>query len=178
IPPAFSQSKKNFTLEKKMALSMKTASGVTARAAKPAAAKSMMVWQPNNNKFFETFSYLPPLTNDQIAKQVDYIVNNGWTPCLEFSNDGYVSNDSVVRLSGVSANYYDNRYWTLWKLPMFGCTDATQVLREIEAATKAFPDAYIRMAAFDAVRQVQVASMLVHRPASNNDYRKPNERQV
>lgn len=86
--------------------------------------------------------------------------------------------DSVVRLSGVSANYYDNRYWTLWKLPMFGCTDATQVLREIEAATKAFPDAYIRMAAFDAVRQVQVASMLVHRPASNNDYRKPNERQV
>jgi hypothetical protein len=31
-----------------MALSMKSASGVTARAAKPAAAKSMMVWTPNN----------------------------------------------------------------------------------------------------------------------------------
>lgn len=46
----------------------------------------------NHSKFFETFSYLPPLTNDQIAKQVDYIVNNGWTPCLEFSNDGYVNN--------------------------------------------------------------------------------------
>jgi ribulose-bisphosphate carboxylase small chain len=162
-----------------MALTMKSAAGVTARAAKPAtAAKAMMVWQPNNNKFFETFSYLPPLTNDQIAKQVDYIVNNGWTPCLEFSNEGYVTNDSVVRLSGVSANYYDNRYWTMWKLPMFGCTDASQVLREIEAATKAFPDAYIRMAAFDAVRQVQVASMLVHRPTSATDYRKPEQRQV
>jgi hypothetical protein len=34
-----------------MALSLKTASGVTARAAKPAASASkMMVWQPNNNK--------------------------------------------------------------------------------------------------------------------------------
>jgi hypothetical protein len=39
--------------------------------------------QPSpKHRFFETFSYLPPLTNDQIAKQVDYIVNNGWTPCL------------------------------------------------------------------------------------------------
>jgi hypothetical protein len=24
-------------------------------------------------------------------------------------------------------NYYDNRYWTMWKLPMFGCTDPIQV---------------------------------------------------
>lgn len=57
-------------------------------------------------------------------------------------------------------------------------TNEKKVLREIEAATKAFPDAYIRMAAFDAVRQVQVASMLVHRPASATDYRKPDQRQV
>jgi hypothetical protein len=34
-----------------MALTMKSAAGVTARAAKPAtSAKAMMVWQPNNNK--------------------------------------------------------------------------------------------------------------------------------
>eukprot|EP01024_Parvocaulis_polyphysoides_P049874 TRINITY_DN48556_c0_g1_i2.p3 TRINITY_DN48556_c0_g1~~TRINITY_DN48556_c0_g1_i2.p3 ORF type:complete len:108 (+),score=17.04 TRINITY_DN48556_c0_g1_i2:3-326(+) len=25
----------------------------------------MMVWQPFNNKFFETFSFLPPLTDDK-----------------------------------------------------------------------------------------------------------------
>ena len=28
-------------------------------------------------QFFETFSYLPPLTNDQIARQVDFVVANG-----------------------------------------------------------------------------------------------------
>jgi ribulose-bisphosphate carboxylase small chain len=33
-------------------------------------------------RFFETFSYLPPLSDEQIAKQVDYIVNNGWVPTL------------------------------------------------------------------------------------------------
>lgn len=36
-------------------------------------------------RFFETFSYLPPLSDAEIAKQVDYIVNNGFIACLEFA---------------------------------------------------------------------------------------------
>lgn len=128
---------------------------------------------------FETFSYLPPLSDDQIARQVDYIVNNGWTPCLEFSEPelAYVGSASSARMGPVSSvsnfafvcfsnaicakfspncagaarvprsivtrssvtvcwlprlynvlqNYFDNRYWTMWKLPMFGCTDPVQV---------------------------------------------------
>ena len=75
-------------------------------------------------------------------------------------------------------NYYDNRYWTMWKLPMFGCTDPSQVLKEIAACVKAAPDAYVRMAAFDASRQVQVTSMLVHRPAAAKDWQPPNKRQI
>ena len=43
---------------------------------------------------------------------------------------------------------------------------------------KACPDAYVRMAAFDANRQVQVASMLVHRPVSAKDWRTPEKRQM
>jgi ribulose-bisphosphate carboxylase small chain len=61
---------------------------------------------------------------------------------------------------------------------MFGCTDASQVLKEIAACTKACPDSYIRMAAFDASRQVQVASMLVHRPLAAKDWRATDKRQV
>jgi hypothetical protein len=52
------------------------------------------------------------------------------------------------------------------------------VLREIDNATKAFPNAYIRMCAFDANRQVQVASMLVHRPSSAKEWKPVNQRQV
>ncbi len=63
-------------------------------------------------RFFETFSYLPPLTDDQIAKQVDYIIRQGWTPCLEFSRPegAYVKDYANIRYGG-SANcgYYDNR---------------------------------------------------------------------
>ena len=42
----------------------------------------------------------------------------------------------------------------MWKLPMFGCKDSGQVLAEIENCKKTFPGYYIRLAAFDAVRQV------------------------
>jgi ribulose-bisphosphate carboxylase small chain len=54
---------------------------------------------------FETFSYLPPLSDDQIARQVDYIVNNGWTPCLEFSEPelAYVGSQSAIRMGPVTS---------------------------------------------------------------------------
>ncbi|KIZ01259.1 ribulose-bisphosphate carboxylase small chain [Monoraphidium neglectum] len=164
-----------------MALSMKSAVARVQAKAPVAKANKMMVWQPVNNKFFETFSYLPPLNDNQIARQVDYIINNGWTPCLEFAapDSAYTSNTNVVRIqNGATCNYYDNRYWTMWKLPMFGCTDPSQVLKEIAACTKACPDAYIRMAAFDASRQVQVTSMLVHRPTTAKDWKAPDRRQL
>jgi len=144
------------------------------------ASRKMMVWTPINNKMFETFSYLPPLSDDEIALQVEYITRNGWTPALEFSpaDIAYVSSESTIRMGPVSCNYYDNRYWTLWKLPMFGCTDPGQVLREVVASTKAFPDAYVRLVAFDSVRQVQVMSFLVQRPKSSRDWAPPERRSV
>ena len=54
---------------------------------------------------YETFSYLPPLTNQEIARQVDYIINNGYTPCLEFADPAtsFVDNSNTVRFAGVSA---------------------------------------------------------------------------
>merc|ERR1740138_80214 len=127
----------------------------------------MMVWTPVDNKYFETFSYLPPLTDAEIAKQVDYLVRNGATPCIEFAEPEHAFT-LTHGFSGIdtdaSAGYYDNRYWTMWKLPMFGCSDPSQVLGEIEACKRAFPGAYIRLAGFDAVLQVQVVSLLVARP--------------
>jgi len=142
--------------------------------------RQMMVWQTVNNKFFETLSFLPPLTDDQIARQVDYIINNGWVPCLEFSEASHAYVDEIfnVRFGNASSGYQDNRYWTMYKLPMFGCTDPGQVLKEIGNAEKSFPDAYIRLVAFDNVRQVQCISFLVHRPASANDFQAPSARSV
>eukprot|EP01024_Parvocaulis_polyphysoides_P019549 TRINITY_DN1889_c0_g1_i7.p2 TRINITY_DN1889_c0_g1~~TRINITY_DN1889_c0_g1_i7.p2 ORF type:complete len:181 (-),score=18.06 TRINITY_DN1889_c0_g1_i7:65-607(-) len=145
-----------------------------------ATARQIKVWQPFDNKFFETFSYLPPLTDDQISKQVDYILRNNWTPCLEFASadQAYADHKNTIRMGDCASTYQDNRYWTMWKLPMFGCTDGSQVLSEIQNCTKVFPDAYIRLVCFDANRQVQISGFLVHRPPSASDYRPVDARQV
>merc|ERR1712213_99445 len=124
-----------------------------APVANTAQARNMMTWNPIGNTMYETFSFLPPLTDAEIARQVDYIISNGWTPCLEVSPAETSACDDV----------FDSRYWSLWKLPMFGCTNAQDVLREIMAAKRAFPDCYVRVCAFDADEQVQTASFLVQR---------------
>ncbi|KAF5831772.1 ribulose bisphosphate carboxylase small subunit [Dunaliella salina] len=75
-------------------------------------------------------------------------------------------------------NYADNRYWTMWKLPMFGCSDPSQVLSEISKCSKAFPNSYQRLVAFDNKKQVQIISFLVQRPRGAQDYCPIEERSV
>ena len=42
------------------------------------------MWKPTRK--YETFSYLPDLTDDEIKKQVAYMLRKGLTPCLEFDS--------------------------------------------------------------------------------------------
>ena len=130
----------------------------------------MNVWQPIGNKFFETLSFLPPLSSQDIAKQISYIVAKGWTPALEFSDPSCaytMSHGNSGIVSSAACGYYDNRYWSMWKLPMFGCTDPNQVLNEIQKCTSAFPGCFVRIAGFDSDKQVQQASFIVHRPVGH-----------
>jgi len=129
-----------------------------------------MIWKNQGNKFFETFSYLPALSDAEIAKQVQYLLKNNWTPCVEFefpdkaySLPAYATGVN----SDASSNYYVNRYWSMWKLPMYGATDADAVLAECKKCAKAFPNAFVRLAGFDSKKQVQVVSFLVQRPAGS-----------
>jgi len=122
-----------------------------------------------HSRMFETFSFLPPLSDADLAKQVQYLLNNGWTPCLEFEDPehAYCDGHGWSGLdSSINANYYDNRYWVMWKLPMYGCNSADEVLAEVKACVKAFPDCYVRCAGFDNIKQVQCHSFLVYRPKS------------
>ncbi|KAJ7954101.1 Ribulose bisphosphate carboxylase small chain [Quillaja saponaria] len=66
---------------------------------------------------FTTLSYLPPFTPQSWAKEVDYLLRNGWVPCLEFELEVNYNRDQNHR----SPAYYDGSYWTM-KLPMFGFT--------------------------------------------------------
>merc|ERR1711939_189426 len=112
----------------------------------------MQAYSPINGKKYETLSYLPQLSNDDIRKQIEYMIRNGWTPCLEFSDDGDIYVNTIM-----GPGYYDNRYWSMYKLPMFGCSDSSEVVREIENCKREFPTSKVRVLGFDPRKQVQTS---------------------
>ncbi|KAK3152156.1 hypothetical protein QOZ80_2BG0155170 [Eleusine coracana subsp. coracana] len=127
----------------------------------------MKTWNPFTNTRYEALSYLPALTQESIAKEVDFILSKGWVPCLEFDKAG-----RIHRSNSLMPGYYDGRYWTMWKLPMFGCggdnAAAQEVLREGDECRREYPDAYIRLIAFDSSRQCQCMSFVIHKPSSHS----------
>jgi ribulose-bisphosphate carboxylase small chain len=117
----------------------------------------------------QTLSYLPPLEESDIRKQLDYLLYQNYIPCIEFSEPehAYTLGHGPSGLdSSVASGYYDNRYWPMWKLPLFGCQDSGDVLSEVNACATAYPNSFIRVIGFDANRQVQCMSFLVRRPPS------------
>ncbi|MCT8136305.1 ribulose-1,5-bisphosphate carboxylase small subunit, partial [Acinetobacter sp. T_3_1] len=133
---------------------------ITSIASNGGRVQCMQVWPPINMKKYETLSYLPDLSQEQLLSEIEYLLKNGWVPCLEFETEkGF-----VYREHHKSPGYYDGRYWTMWKLPMFGCTDATQVLAEVGEAKKEYPQAWVRIIGFDNVRQVQCISFIASKP--------------
>lgn len=95
----------------------------------------------------ETFSYLPEMTDVQVKAQVQYIINKGWSPAIEHTEPE-------------NAFSY---YWYMWKLPMFGETNADTVLAEVQSCIKANPNNHVRLIGYDNLAQSQGANMLIKR---------------
>jgi ribulose-bisphosphate carboxylase small chain len=47
------------------------------------------VWPIEGKKKFETLSYLPDLSPEELLKQIEYLIRSNWIPCLEFSKVKY-----------------------------------------------------------------------------------------
>ena len=97
---------------------------------------------------YETLSYLPPLSDAQIAKQIQYILDQGYIPAIEFNEN---SEPTVY-------------YWTLWKLPLFDAGSVQEVLGEVKACRSEYSHCFIRVVGFDNIKQCQVLSFIVHKP--------------
>ncbi|MHB1950916.1 MAG: ribulose bisphosphate carboxylase small subunit [Acidiferrobacteraceae bacterium] len=99
-------------------------------------------------KKYETFSYLPPLTADQVRRQIAYAIGQGWNPAVEHTE----------KRTTARANF-----WYMWKLPLFGEQSVDTVLAEIEACHREFPDHMVRFVAYDNYSQSQGTAFVVHR---------------
>ena len=92
-----------------------------------------------------TFSYLPPMTPQQVRKQIEYILAHGWSPAIEHTEP--------ARATG--------SYWSMWKLPLFGETSVERILAEAEACRKANPGHVVRLIGYDNLRQTLGTALVV-----------------
>ena len=74
-------------------------------------------------------SYLAQLDEHQLARQIQYLLNEGFVPAIEY-----------VR----QPDPHDH-YWGMWKLPLFQTRTAEDVLTEIQACKAAHPDCFIKV---------------------------------
>lgn len=96
------------------------------------------------------FSFLPDLTDAEIALQIDYGLKRGYAWSVEYTDDPHPR----------------NTYWEMFGMPMFDLRDAAGVLTELQSCRRTFPQHYIRLMAFDATRGVETIAMsfIVNRP--------------
>jgi len=96
------------------------------------------------------FSFLPDLTDEEIRKQLEYCLNNGWPINVEFTDDPHPRNS----------------YWEMWDLPMFDLKDAAAIMYEINACRKAYPNHYIKVNGYNVTkgRETVALSFIVNRP--------------
>ncbi len=104
-----------------------------------------------------TFSFLPDLTDEEITKQIEYCLKNGWAVNVEFTDDPHPR----------------NTYWEMWGMPMFDMKDPAAILYEINECRKAYPNHYTRVTGFDSARgwETPRISFIVNRPAEEPGYR-------
>lgn len=96
------------------------------------------------------FSFLPDLTDDEIKKQIEYALNNGWAIAVEHTDDPHPR----------------NYYWSMWGTPMFDLRDPAGVMLEVNACRKEHPNDYIKVLAFDSNKGFETIRMffMVQRP--------------
>ncbi len=97
------------------------------------------------------FSFLPDLTDEEIAAQIEYGLNRGYAWSVEYTDDPHPR----------------NTYWEMHGMPMFDLKDAAGVMLELRECRQAFPNHYIRLMAFDSQRGIESIAMsfIVNRPA-------------
>ena len=99
-----------------------------------------------------TFSFLPDLSDAQIARQIEYCLDKGWAVSVEYTDDPHPR----------------NTYWEMFGTPMFDIRDAAGVMTEVNACRKTFPNHYIKLNAFDSTRGRESLrlSFIIGRPAT------------
>jgi len=94
----------------------------------------------------ETFGFLPKLSQEEVYDQIAYLIAQGWTPAIEHEHPSQAT----------------SHYWTMWKLPFFGQADLNEVVDELEACRRNYPDHHVRLIGYDNYTQSQGVCFVVY----------------
>ena len=95
----------------------------------------------------ETFSYLPPMTPDRLRKQVAYLIAQGWSAAIEYTEPEKAFSS----------------FWYLWKLPFFGEKSVERIMSECELCHRTNPGMHVRLIGYDNYAQSQGTAFIVYR---------------
>jgi ribulose-bisphosphate carboxylase small chain len=100
---------------------------------------------------------LPDLTEEQIAKQIQYALDHNWPIAIEYTDDPHPRNS----------------YWEMYGLPKFDVKDAAGILSDVLKAVSDHPNEYVKVNAYDARlgRQTTALSFIVGRPKNEKGFR-------
>jgi len=106
-----------------------------------------------------TFSFLPDLSDEDIAVQLGYALRHGWAIMLEHTDDPHPR----------------NILWEMWDKPRFDLreSDVGVVLDDLQACRAAFPGRYVKVVCYDRSlgRQTTRLAFIVQRPADEPRFR-------
>jgi ribulose-bisphosphate carboxylase small chain len=97
-----------------------------------------------------TLSFLPDLSDDELAVQLRYAIAQRWALAIEHTDDPHPRNP----------------YWEMWGPPAFDLEDEGPVVLELDRCREAFPEHYVKVVAYDPSphRQTTAFDLVVHRP--------------
>lgn len=96
---------------------------------------------------YEAFSYLPPLGEAEVRKQLQYVAAQDYD-CL------------VEHVEPARAG---DTYWYMWKLPLFGVRDPDAIARAAEECHRDNPGHLVRISGIDKKHQTLGFSLVVYR---------------
>ena len=116
-----------------------------------------MMTNPTGRLTQGQFSFLPDLSDAEIALQIEYGLKKGYAWSVEYTDDPHPR----------------NTYWEMFGMPMFDLKDPAGILMEVNECRKTFPNHYVRITAFDSTRgwETPRMSFIVNRPKKEPGYR-------
>lgn len=103
-----------------------------------------------------TFSFLPDLTDTEIRAQVEYALAQGWSCSVEYTDNPHPR----------------SAFWEMWCAPLFDLKDGAGVMQEVAACRAQYPQAYVKLNAFDSARGFETTrlSFIVQRPRDERGF--------